>query len=177
LAPTPLIFSVVYATLLAPMPYPNPDQLVIVWSKVNGIATGLSRRLFGLEAAEYCLPVSLCLTGGNYSLSTSDHPEMIQTRLTTPASTTWWALPFSSAGHSPRGRSRGPDRVVVMTYRLWWSVSAATATSSQAHPLERRTLYCRWRPRGGQPDRLESQLFVPLAFKPEQINHDFHSFW
>jgi putative ABC transport system permease protein len=26
----------------------------------------------------------------------------------------------------------------------------------------------------GQPDRLESQLFVPLAFKPEQINHDFH---
>jgi putative ABC transport system permease protein len=26
----------------------------------------------------------------------------------------------------------------------------------------------------GQPDRLESQLFVPLAFKPEQINHEFH---
>ena len=26
----------------------------------------------------------------------------------------------------------------------------------------------------GQPDRLENQLFVPLAFKPEQINHDFH---
>jgi putative ABC transport system permease protein len=26
----------------------------------------------------------------------------------------------------------------------------------------------------GQPDRLENQLFVPLAFKPEQINHEFH---
>jgi putative ABC transport system permease protein len=26
----------------------------------------------------------------------------------------------------------------------------------------------------GQPDRLEAQLFVPLAFKPEQINHEFH---
>jgi putative ABC transport system permease protein len=26
----------------------------------------------------------------------------------------------------------------------------------------------------GQPDRLESHLFVPLAFKPDQINHDFH---
>jgi putative ABC transport system permease protein len=26
----------------------------------------------------------------------------------------------------------------------------------------------------GQPDRLESQLFVPLAFKPDQINHEFH---
>ena len=29
------IFSVVYATLLSPMPYPNPDQLVIVWAKIN----------------------------------------------------------------------------------------------------------------------------------------------
>src|SRR2546430_3077011 len=26
----------------------------------------------------------------------------------------------------------------------------------------------------GQPYRLENQLFVPLSFKPEQINHDFH---
>ena len=34
------IFSVVYATLLAPLPYPNPDQLVIVWSKVNGNRSG-----------------------------------------------------------------------------------------------------------------------------------------
>ena len=30
------IFSVVYATLLAPLPYPHPDQLVVVWSKVAG---------------------------------------------------------------------------------------------------------------------------------------------
>jgi len=30
------IFSVVYGALLAPLPYPNPDQLVMVWSKING---------------------------------------------------------------------------------------------------------------------------------------------
>ena len=29
------IFTVVYATLLAPMPYPEPDQLVMVWSKIQ----------------------------------------------------------------------------------------------------------------------------------------------
>ena len=29
------IFSVVYATLLAPLPYENPEQLVIVWSRVQ----------------------------------------------------------------------------------------------------------------------------------------------
>ena len=33
---TTAIFSVVYATLLAPLPYPQPDQLVMVWSRVQG---------------------------------------------------------------------------------------------------------------------------------------------
>ncbi|OLB31979.1 MAG: hypothetical protein DMG41_12170 [Acidobacteria bacterium] len=30
------IFSIVYGTLLQPMPYPHPDQLVMLWSKLNG---------------------------------------------------------------------------------------------------------------------------------------------
>jgi putative ABC transport system permease protein len=29
------IFSVVYATLLAPLPYDHPEQLVIVWSRIQ----------------------------------------------------------------------------------------------------------------------------------------------
>ena len=33
---TTAIFSVVYATLFEPLPYPKPDQLVVVWSKVPG---------------------------------------------------------------------------------------------------------------------------------------------
>ena len=30
------IFSVLYASLLAPMPYPDADRLMMVWSKLNG---------------------------------------------------------------------------------------------------------------------------------------------
>ena len=29
------IFSVVYGTLLAPLPYPDPDRLVMVWSRIQ----------------------------------------------------------------------------------------------------------------------------------------------
>ena len=29
------IFSVVYATLLAPLPYNQPDRIVMVWSKIG----------------------------------------------------------------------------------------------------------------------------------------------
>jgi putative ABC transport system permease protein len=32
---TTAIFSVVYATLFESLPYPKPEQLVMVWSKVN----------------------------------------------------------------------------------------------------------------------------------------------
>jgi len=39
---TTAIFSVVYAALLEPLPYPKPNQLVIVWSQVNHTRNSIS---------------------------------------------------------------------------------------------------------------------------------------
>src|SRR6202050_5921702 len=39
---TTAIYTVVYAVLLAPLPYPEPNQLVMVWSKIGGHDNGLS---------------------------------------------------------------------------------------------------------------------------------------
>src|SRR5882757_5701369 len=39
---TTAIYTVVYSTLLAPLPLPQPDQLVMVWSKVGGHRNGIS---------------------------------------------------------------------------------------------------------------------------------------
>src|SRR6202167_761628 len=36
------IFSIFYATLLAPFPYPLPDQLVVLWSSMGGHRNGVS---------------------------------------------------------------------------------------------------------------------------------------
>lgn len=33
---TTAMYTVVYAALIAPLPYPNPEQLVIIWSRVGG---------------------------------------------------------------------------------------------------------------------------------------------
>src|ERR1700674_3523654 len=171
------IFSVVYATLLSPMPYPNPDQLVIVWSKINGARNGVSAGDFLDWKSQSTVFQSICAwTGGNYTLSTSDHPEQIQTRLTTPGFNDMVGTPFFlGRDFLPEEGQVGRDRVVVMTHQLWQE-RFGSDRDIIGKPIrlngERYTVV------GvlavGQPDRLESQLFVPLAFKPDQINHDFH---
>jgi putative ABC transport system permease protein len=171
------IFSVVYATLLAPLPYPDPDQLVILWSKVNGNRNGVSAGDFLDWKQQSTVFQDLCAwTGGNYSLSTSDHPEMIQTRLTTPGFNNMVGTPFFLGRDIlPEEGVVGRDRVVVMTYRLW------VERFGSDREIIGKPIRLNGEPytvvgvlAAGQPDRLESQLFVPLAFKPDQINHDFH---
>ena len=171
------IFSVVYATLLSPMPYPNPDQLVMVWSKINGDRNGVSAGDFLDWKSQSTVFQSICAwTGGSYSLSTSDHPEQIQTRLVTLGFNDMVGTPFFLGRDFLQGEGQvGRDRVVIMTHRLW-EKRFGSDRDIIGKPVrlngERYTVV------GvlavGQPDRLEEQLFVPLAFKPDQINHDFH---
>src|ERR687892_43273 len=72
---TTAIFSVVYA-VFEPMPYPNPDQLVMVWAKGRGgrnsVASGdflewqrRSTSFQGLNA----------WSGGSFNVSTDERPE------------------------------------------------------------------------------------------------------
>ena len=39
---TTAIYTLVYAVLIAPLPYPNANQLVVVWSYVNSHRNGVS---------------------------------------------------------------------------------------------------------------------------------------
>ncbi len=171
------IFSVVYATILSPMPYPNPDQLVVVWSKINGNRNSVSASDFLDWKQQSTIFQDLCAwTGGSYSLSTSDHPEMIQTRLITPGFNNMVGTPFFLGRDIlPEEGVVGRDRVVVMTHRLWVErfgshrdiIGKPVRMNGEPYTVVGVLAT-------GQPDRLEPQLFVPLAFKPDQLNHDFH---
>src|SRR5580704_772144 len=71
------IFSVVYATLLAPLPYPFPNQLVVVWSKVkgnkNGSWTGNARTPYSKPSGRTAAQTSISppANGRNKSLAAS----------------------------------------------------------------------------------------------------------
>src|SRR5271165_1803271 len=58
--PNTAIFSVIYATLYAPIPYPHADQLVMVWSKLQGNRGGVAAGDFlDWQSAP---PPALCFT-------------------------------------------------------------------------------------------------------------------
>src|SRR5262245_50587878 len=72
------IFSVVYGTLLAPMPYPNPDQLVMVWSRIQGNrnSSAVGDYLEWKRQATVFQDL-VAWTGGSANLATSERPEQV----------------------------------------------------------------------------------------------------
>lgn len=82
---TTAIYTVIYATLLSPLPLPHPEQLVMVWSKIQGNRNGIAAGDF-LDWQRYSKSFqSLCaFTGGNFNLGTKDKPEQVQGRLASP---------------------------------------------------------------------------------------------
>ena len=171
------IYSIVYATLLAPLPYHDPNQLVIVWSKIqgnkNGVAAGdyldwknQSTAFQGLHA----------WTGSSVNLATASRPEQVQAQVETPGFITTIGLQVMlGRDFLPEEGEVGKDHVAILNYDLW-----------QEHFGGDRTIIGRQVQMNGEPytivgvlakgpaDRGQAKLSLPLAFKPEQLNHDFH---
>src|SRR5437660_2826779 len=79
------IFSVVYAALLSPLPYPNPDQLVMVWSKVNGHNNSVSAGDYlDWKRQNTVFQDLVAWSGGTFSLTVGCHPEAMQARIPSP---------------------------------------------------------------------------------------------
>jgi len=173
---TTAIYTVVYATLLAPLPFPHPEQLVIVWSWVQGNRNGMSAGDFLDWQQRSRSFQSLCAwTGGNFNLGTQDAPEQVGGRLTTPGFFNMMGQRFQSGrDFLPEEGIPGRDHVVVLTHKLWIRLGADPNLLGKQLPINgsRYTVVGILAP--GAPDRLDEQLMAPLAFRPDQINHDYH---
>jgi putative ABC transport system permease protein len=172
------IFSVVHATLIAPLPFENADRIVIVWSRVqnerNATAAGdyveWVRRSKSFDTLQ-------AWSGGRVSVSpTGGSPELVQARYGTPGFLTAHGFKMSlGRDFLPEEGVVGKDQAVIITHRLWRTrfggdpdiLNRQVRVNGKPH-----TLVGVLAP--GTADRLESQLFTPLAFTPEQLNHDFH---
>jgi putative ABC transport system permease protein len=174
---TTAIYTVIYATLLSPLPLPHPEQLVMVWSKIQGSRNGIAAGDF-LDWQRYSKSSfqSLCaFTGGNFNLGTKDKPEQVQGRLSSPGFLRMMGFSFMlGRDFLPQEGIPGNEKVVILTHKLWSKLGS-----------DRNIVGAQLRINGGSytvvgvlaegiPDRYDAQLTAPLAFRPEQINHDYH---
>ncbi len=171
------IYSIVYATLLAPLPYHDPNQLVMVWSKVQGnknvVAAG---DYLDWKNENTVFQGLVAWTGTSINLATANRPEQVQAQVATPGFVTTIGLQMLlGRDFLPEEGEVGKDHVAILTYDLWKERFGGD-----------RTILGRQVQMNGEPytivgvlahgpaDRGQPKINVPLAFKPDQINHDFH---
>jgi predicted permease len=173
---TTAIFTVVYATLLAPMPYPQPDQLVMVWSKIQGDRNSIAAQDFvDWKSQNTTFQDINAFTGASFNLATKDQPEYLQGQFTTPGMYRMLGNEFLyGRDFLPEEGTLGKDHEVILLHKLWKRLGSDPNIVGKTIQMD-GTAYTVVGVLGpGQPDKLDHWLVVPLAFKPEQLNHDFH---
>src|SRR5215471_1846897 len=174
---TTALFSVVYA-VFEPMPYPNPDQLVMVWSKVRGGRVSVSSGDF-LEWRDRntSFQSMSAWSGASFNVATNDRPERVDASQRTPGFFSMEGLPMLlGRDFLPEEGQPGTDHVVIMSHRLWLKHFGADPNiigRDIRMNSEPYTVVGVMPP--GIYDRFNSQLWVPLALRREQTNHESHN--
>jgi predicted permease len=171
IGPNTAIFSIVHATLLAPMSYPEPEQLVRVWSQVRGNRAGTSppeyrewrEQATSFQFLEAWYP-------RDFNLATPEAPERVITRQVTPdgyriyGEGVWRGRDFRSDEDQP-----GKNQVALMSNRLWRRAFGADPN------ILGRTIRLDGTPYTvigllppGKQDRRPAELWIPLSFTAEE---------
>jgi putative ABC transport system permease protein len=173
------IFSFVNAVLLERLPYPHPEQIVMVWEEPpgggrNGISTmnfldwKRQNTVFTAMAAE---------TGGSMTLTGGDRPLQLQgSRVGASFFNIFGVKPMLGRTFAPDEDQLGKNQVVVLSHRAWESRFGADPK------IIGRTISLNNKPYtviGVMPartpfDRSQDLLWIPLAFAPKEMTRDYH---
>ena len=170
------IFTVDYATLLAPLPYPQPQQLVMVWSSIQGHRNGVAAGDFlDWKQQNTTFQDMNAWTGGGFNVATKDEPEDIQATESTTGMLQMEGIPLFLGRYflAEEGQA-GRDHVVILTHKFWVRLGSNRNIIGTTLRLNDEPYTVVGVQRAGADDRGQAMLTVPLVFKPEQTNHDFH---
>jgi putative ABC transport system permease protein len=170
------IFTVDYATLLAPLPYPQPDQLVVVWSKIKTFHNGISAGDFtDWQRQNSTFQALHAFTGGTFNIASKDQPENLDGTQVTPGYYNMLGRPFFlGRDFLPEEGVDGKSHVVILTHKLWSHLGGDPKLVGHSIQINGGPYTVVGVLEPGLFDRGQSQVTVPLVFKPEQLNHDFH---
>jgi putative ABC transport system permease protein len=170
------IFTVDYATLLAPLPFPQPNQLVMVWSSIQGNRNSVSAGDFTDWKQQNTVFSDLnAWSGTSFNIATKDQPQFLQASFTTPGLLEMQGEPlFLGRYFVPEEGQAGHEHVVILTHKLWLKLGADRKIIGTTLRLNGEPYTVVGVQTPGDQDRGQNQLTVPLVFTPEQLNHDFH---
>jgi putative ABC transport system permease protein len=170
------IFSVVYGALLAPLPMPHPEELVMVWSEDNGRNVTSPADFLDWRRNNTVFQKLVAWDDATFSLSVDANPMSVMARVMTPGFFSMQGIPMALGRDFIDAEAvLGSEHVVILTNRLWRERFGEDQT------ILGKTVRLNSEPytvvgvlAAGMPDRYESQIFVPIALRPEQIVHDRH---
>jgi len=174
------IFSIVYGTLLQPLPYPHSEQLVMVWSKVKGERNVVSVGDFlDWKRQSSVFQEMYAWTGNGFNVASPGSPvEQVDASVASPG---WWSKVLGeplALGRDflPEESEVGKDHVVVLMHKFWdrrFGADRDIVGKQIRLNNESYTVVGVLPP--GIEDRGDADLVVPLTFKPEQqTNYDDH---
>lgn len=161
------IFTVDYATLLAPLPYPQADQLVMVWSKIQTYHNGVAAGDFLDWKQQNTVFQDLCAwSGGAFNLATKDRPEYVNGVRETYSMLQMEGEPLLMGRYFlPEEGVAGRDHVVILTHKLWVKLGADPKIVGTTLRMDGEPYTVVGVQRPGIFDRQQAQLAVPLGFQ------------
>jgi putative ABC transport system permease protein len=174
------IFSVVHATFLAPLPYRDSDQLVMVWSSNQGNRSATAAADFFEWRRRSNAFSDLHVTGVRMvNLGGGDGPEQMRAQFATPG------MPGMMCHGHPLAVGRlfleeegtpGRDQVVILSHNLWQErFGGDPNVLGQSIRIDGKAFTVVGVLGKAPCDHLPWRLTIPRAFSPDQINRDFRN--
>jgi putative ABC transport system permease protein len=174
IGPNTAIFSLVYATLLAPLPYPDPDQLVRLTPMVRDSQGRVSpaEYLEWKERATSFQSIEGFWPGRAMNLATPDAPERVLARQVSPggyrliSTGVWLGRDFREDESEP-----GKQHVVLLSHRLWRERFGADRDIIGRDIRMDSIPYTvvGVLPPGSWEDRAAANIWIPISFTPGEI--------
>lgn len=183
---TTAIFSLVEGVLLRPLPFSDPDHLVLLGDHIGGGPNTpvTAREIETYSAATTAFSSTGAYTGATYEISGGPTPETVQAaRLTAGVFPTLGVNPIVGRTFTPQEET-AHQPLTVISYALW-----LTRFQRDPHVLGSSIVLDRQAytiigvmPRGFefplQPGRLDhAQLWVPMSLTANELSDEAAGFW
>jgi len=170
------IFSLLYSVLLAPLPYPNSQRLMMVWLHSKGQRTSVSPSDYFDWQKQNSVFQPLCAwSSRGFTISTAKWTDQVLGSSDTPGFFDLLVGPqvFLGRHFLPEDTQVGNEKVAILNYSYWrkrFDGDASIVGKKLRMSGELYTVVGVANP--GPQDRGTGQIHVPLALRPEEITRE-----